>query len=274
MAAETSPPRETRPGALAGRTILGIFAHPDDESLGCGGTLARAADAGARVLLFCASRGEAGSTSDSALVPDGDLGRVRTEELRRAAAVLGVADLVVMDHPDGKLRWSDEAELHAEIVATIERHRPDAVITFGEDGLYWHPDHVGVHERTNAAVRSLGKDAPPLYYVTMPPGLMRDLLEAARTRRGAPSDMTFWGIAPEAFGCAAPPPTVAVDVRAWTPRKLAALRCHRTQIGADNPFSWIDAAQADRYLGVEYFRRSALENRGDFILERLAGRGI
>ncbi|PYR00936.1 MAG: hypothetical protein DMF96_01755 [Acidobacteria bacterium] len=89
---------------LAGRTVLGIFAHPDDESLACGGTLARLADAGARVILLCASHGEAGSISDPALVPDGNLGAVRARELRDAAAVLGIAEVILLDHPDGDLR--------------------------------------------------------------------------------------------------------------------------------------------------------------------------
>ncbi len=258
-------------GALAGRTILGIFAHPDDESLGCGGTLARAADAGARVILFCASRGEGGRASDPTLVPDGDLGCVRTEELRRAAAVLGVADCVVMSHRDRLLRWNDEPELQAEILATILRHQPDAVITFAEDGLYWHPDHIAVHERTNASIQSLGDNAPPLYYVTMPPGLMRKTLEAARATAGAPSELSFWGITPDAFGCAAEPPTFVVDVRNWAARKLAALRCHRTQIGTDSPFWWIDQDQASRCLGIEHFRRSPFGSRRDPVLERLAG---
>src|SRR5256885_4780559 len=89
---------------LAGRTVLGIFAQPDDESLACGGTLARLADAGARVVVLCASKGEAGSISDPALVPDGDLGRVRTRELQDAAAVLGGAETNVCNYPDGDLR--------------------------------------------------------------------------------------------------------------------------------------------------------------------------
>ena len=83
------------PLPLAGRTVLGIFAHPDDESLACGGTLARLADAGCHVVVVCASRGEAGSIRDPALVPDGDLGGVRVQELRDAARVLHVAV-----HPD------------------------------------------------------------------------------------------------------------------------------------------------------------------------------
>src|SRR3954467_10658197 len=83
---------------LAGRTVLGIFAHPDDESLACGGTLARLADAGARVIVVWGPRGEAGSISDPALVPDGNLGVVRARELCEAAAVLGVAEAIILDH--------------------------------------------------------------------------------------------------------------------------------------------------------------------------------
>jgi LmbE family N-acetylglucosaminyl deacetylase len=121
----------------------------------------------------CASRGEAGSICDPSLVPDGDsLGGVRARELRDAAAILGVAEVIVLDHPDGDLRWDHVPELHAEIVLMLERYRPDAVITFAEDGLYWHLDHIGVHERTYTAVLSLGAAAPPLYYVTMPEGIM------------------------------------------------------------------------------------------------------
>jgi LmbE family N-acetylglucosaminyl deacetylase len=254
--------------SLAGRTVLGVFAHPDDESLACGGTLARLADAGARVVVLCASRGEAGSISDPALVPDGDLGRVRARELHDAAAVLGVTEVILLDHPDGDLRWVHVPELHAEIVAAIRRYRPDAVITFAEDGLYWHLDHIGVHERTYTAVRSLGPDAPPLYYVTMQHGAMRQVIDAAHAKGGAPPDSSFWGIAPDAFGDSARPPTFVVDVRDWVPRKLAALRCHRTQMGPNNPMAWIDDDEARRWLGVEQFRRAPLDAPGE-VLEHL-----
>ena len=253
---------------LAGRTILAIFAHPDDESLACGGTLARAADAGARVVLICATRGEGGSISDPALVPDGDLGRVRVQELRAAADALGITDLIVCRHPDGSLRWADVPELHAEIVIALRRFRPDAVITFGEDGLYWHVDHIGVHERTYTAVQSLGPEAPPLYYVTMPKGAIRAMVEEARAKGGAP-EASFWGIEPDAFGDAAQPCTLVVDVRAWAGRKLAALRCHRTQMGARNPIAWVDDGDVRRWLGAEHFRRAAIESAGGFVLEQL-----
>jgi LmbE family N-acetylglucosaminyl deacetylase len=254
---------------LAGRTILAVFAHPDDESLACGGTLARAADAGARVVLICATRGECGSISDPALVPGGDLGRVRVDELRAAATVLKVSELIIGDHPDGNLRWSDVPELHAEIVVALRRFRPDAVITFGEDGLYWHVDHIGVHERTFTALRSLGPEVPALYYVSMPKGAVRAIVEAARARGGAP-DASFWGIEPEAFGEGALPSPIAIDVRDVAVRKLAALRCHRTQMGGRNPIAWVDEHEMRRWLGIEQFRRAALGAKAAPILELLS----
>ena len=254
--------------SLDGRTVLAVFAHPDDESIACGGTLARLSDAGARVVLLCASRGERGMLSDSALVDDGNLGRVRTLELHEAARVLGIADVLVFDYPDGNLRWADVPELQADIVSTLRRFKPDAVITFDEDGLYWHLDHIGVHERTSTAVQSLGADAPPLYYVTIPKGVMRQVVDAAIARGWAPVDAKIWNITPDAFGLQAEPHTLQLDVREWVPRKLAALRCHRTQMGQNNPFAWIDEADARRLLGIEQFRR-AQPHTGTSILEAL-----
>jgi LmbE family N-acetylglucosaminyl deacetylase len=261
-------PTETRP--LAGRTILAVFAHPDDESLACGGTLARASDAGARVVLVCGSRGERGSISDPALVAGRDLAAARTRELLDAARVLGIAEVIALDHPDGDLRWADVPAFHGDIVRAVADHRPDAVITFDEDGLYWHLDHIGVHERTLTAVRSFGVDAPPLYFVTLAKGNMRGIIAAAQAKRGAPSDASFWGITPDAFGDAARPPTLVVDVRAWAARKLRALRCHQTQMGPRNPLAWIDEDEAREWLGVERFRRAPIDGRVSGVLESLA----
>ena len=255
-------------GDLTGRTVLAVFAHPDDESLACGGTLARLSDAGATVVLLCASRGEKGSVSDPALVPDGDLGRARTSELHEAARILGIAEVIIHDHPDGDLHWRNNHYLHIHIVTAIRRCRPDAVITFAEDGLYWHLDHIGVHERTYEAVMSLGDEAPPLYYVTLPQGIMREVVETAIAKGWAPADSSFWGISPDAFGASAETPTLTVDVREWALRKLAALRCHRTQMGPGNPFARIEPADARHWLGVEHFRR-APDSKASSLLERI-----
>jgi LmbE family N-acetylglucosaminyl deacetylase len=256
---------------FSGRTILVVLAHPDDESLACGGTLARLADAGARIVLLCATRGEKGSVSDRALVANGDLGSVRSRELREAAKILGIAEVLILAHPDGDLRWADVPQFHVEIVLAIQRHRPDGVITFAEDGLYWHLDHVGVHERTYTAVKSFGPWAPPLYYVTMRHGLMKDIVDTAMANGGKVEEHAF-NVEPEAFGDYAKPPGLLVDVHDWVPRKLAALRCHRTQIGPDNPFQHITDEQARRLLGVEQFRRSPLEAGWDSVLEQLGER--
>ncbi len=255
----------------SGRTILVVLAHPDDESLACGGTLARLADAGARIVLVCASRGEKGSVSDQSLVANVDLASVRSHELHEAARILGISEVLIFAHPDGDLRWADVPQFHVEIVLAIQRYKPDGVITFAEDGLYWHLDHIGVHERTYTAVRSFGPWAPPLYYVTMRHGLMSEIVDAAIANGGKVDGHPF-NVEPDAFGDSAKPPSLLVDVHDWVPRKLAALRCHRTQIGPDNVFHHITDAQARQFLGVEQFRRSPLEAGWDSVIEQLADR--
>ncbi len=252
-----------------GRTILAVFAHPDDESLACGGTLARLSDLGAHIVLLCASRGEQGSVSDPALIAGGDLAAVRSQELHEAARVLGIAEVLIYDHPDGDLRWAGVPQFHVDIVLAIQRYQPDGVITFAEDGLYWHLDHIGVHERTYTAVKSFGPWAPPLYYVTMRHGVMQEIVDTAAANGLALQSNPF-DIEPDAFGDYATPPTLVIDVNDWVPRKLAALRCHRTQIGPNNPFQHITGDQARRLLGVEYFRRSPLDAGWSSVLEQLA----
>lgn len=250
------------------RPVLAVFAHPDDESLACGGTLARLAGEGTSVILICASRGERGSVAGPAR--DDSLAQIRVAEAREAAAVLGIAQLIIFDHPDGDLQWAQVTELHAEIVMAIRRYDPAAVITFGDDGLYWHRDHVGVHERTTTAVRSLGADAPPLYYVTMPRGAMRAIVDRARAAGWTPPPKGFWSLVPDAFGLEAEPPTLVVEVADWVPRKLAAIRCHRTQMGSGHPFDQIDEATARKWLGVEYFHRAPEDKAEAPVLERLS----
>jgi LmbE family N-acetylglucosaminyl deacetylase len=250
------------------RTVLAVFAHPDDESLACGGTLARLADAGTRVVLVCASRGERGSLAGP--VRDDALGHVRSQEITDAAKALGIATVIVLDHPDGDLRWAHVSLLHADIVMAIRRFAPAAVITFGEDGLYWHADHIAVHERTTTAVRSFGTGAPPLYYVTMRRGAMRAIVDLASARGWKPPPKGFWSVVPDAFGLHAEPPTIVVDVSDWVVRKLAAIRSHRTQMGDGHPFDQLDDADARRWLGVEQFQRAAAALPHDPVLELLA----
>jgi LmbE family N-acetylglucosaminyl deacetylase len=253
--------------ALKGRPVLAVFAHPDDESLACGGTLARLADEGMEVIVMTASHGERGG-----IVPTRDdaLGRIRALEMREAAETLGISRLFIWDHPDGDMRWSHVSEFHADLVLFMRRHKPVAVITFGQDGLYWHPDHVGVYERTTSAVRSLGAEAPSLYHTTMARDMMPQFAASARRRGWTPPKRGFWSLVPEVFGIGAETPTVTLDVADWVARKLTAIQCHRSQMGDDShPFSHVDDAEARRLLGVEYFHRSSIPTTAAPLLESL-----
>jgi N-acetyl-1-D-myo-inositol-2-amino-2-deoxy-alpha-D-glucopyranoside deacetylase len=251
---------------LHGCSLLAIFAHPDDESLACGGLLAWCAHRGARVSLLCLTDGRQ---------DQGDrLGRVRAQELRAACRVLGVADLELLGHEDGMLPWVDGGQLEADIQRAIHRVRPDVVLTFDEDGLYWHPDHIAVHERTTAIVAAAGVDGPALYYVTIPPGSMRAVVQHAReilASRGQdrPSPLQILGIAdPDAFGAVAPAPTTIVDAAEFAGRKLAAIRCHRSQL-IDDALDLVDTGDAARLLGMEHYRRAAVGFPGDTFIDRL-----
>jgi LmbE family N-acetylglucosaminyl deacetylase len=255
-------------GTLAGKKILAIFAHPDDESLACGGTLARCADLGARVSLLCATRGEAGLRTPgcSEHVP---LGIVRRGELHEASQELGLDEVILLDHPDGCLTDVEPSLFRQEIILTLRHMRPDVVITFGPDGLYWHPDHIAVHERVTEAVDFLGASAPALYYVVFPHGLMRTVVETAQAHPGAPPDVSLWTLDPDAFGAYAPAPTLVVDAGSHVMRKIAALRCHRTQVGNQSPFVWLSPDEARRLLGHEYFVRAAVGRQEPTCLEQL-----
>ncbi|HEX5474405.1 MAG TPA: PIG-L deacetylase family protein [Vicinamibacterales bacterium] len=256
-------------GPLAGRRVLAVFAHPDDESVACGATLAWCAAEGARVSLLCATRGEAGERLPGSGDESIALGVVRRGELQQAAARLGIDDVILLDHPDGSLTGVEPALFRHEIVLTLRHLQPDVVITFGPDGLYWHPDHIVVHERVTEAVQTLGAAAPALFYVVVPPGLMRTLIDTAVANPGAPPDLSLWDIDPDAFGAYAPEATLVLDARAYVRDKLDALRCHRTQVGEGSPFVWLTEGQAADLLGREYFVRAEAGARAPSLLDSL-----
>jgi LmbE family N-acetylglucosaminyl deacetylase len=240
---------------LEGRTLLAVFAHPDDESIACGGLLAWCAERGARVALLCVTKGDfvAGPDVPARTPPEG--GRVR--ELEAAANALGLTDVIVLGHRDGYLPWADAARVEADIRAAIEWLHPDVVVTFGADGLYWHPDHIAVHDRTTAVVTALGPEAPALYYVTMAPGRMRALVDAVapRARDGRPHDDVLGITVVDAFGALAQPPSLVVDTGRHAVRKLAALRCHASQVSG-GALELLTDDEAATYLGVEHFHRA------------------
>ncbi|MYD69979.1 MAG: PIG-L family deacetylase [Acidobacteria bacterium] len=232
---------------LSGRSLMTFFAHPDDESLAAGGLIASCAAAGSTVTLVVATRGEAGPGREGA-----KLAAVRTREMEAAARVLGASELVWLDYPDGLLPSADAGQLEGDIARTVAARRPEQLVTFDRDGLYWHPDHVALHERVTAAIEELGDDAPGLWYVTMPHGAMRAVADhaAARGRSRAP----ILGVDdPDAFGAEAPAATITLDVRRHAARKLAALACHATQFHG-SALAAIAPAEAVPLLGREQYR--------------------
>ena len=269
---------KAEPDDLRARSLLAVFAHPDDESLACGGLLTWCAHLGARVSVCCATGGELGATAgmDSSSPREPlDVRRVRLQELRNAARVLGVTNLVLLDYEDGMLPWTEAERLEADIRGAIVRLRPDVVITFGEDGLYGHPDHIAIHERTTAAVAALGEDGPALYYVTMPGGCMRAVVQhvaatlAEQGIRGEPPRRILGIADADAFGALAAPPTLVVEVGPFAARKLAAIHCHRTQL-EDDALALVAANDAARLLGTEQFHRAGVGSRGDAFIEQFA----
>src|SRR5262249_21740709 len=131
------------------------LAHPDDESLGFGGTLAKYAATGTDVFLVTATRGEGGRYRGSRDVghpgPEA-LGRIREEELRNAVAALAIRELAWLDYRDTQLDRADPNEAVSRIVNHLRRIRPHVVVTFGPDGAYGHPDHIAISQFTTAAV--------------------------------------------------------------------------------------------------------------------------
>lgn len=226
--------------------LVAVVAHPDDESLIAGGTLALAAAAGAATGVLSLTRGEQGPISDDALATRAQLGQVREAELQTAARALGVGWAACLHHPDGELPWVDHDAAAAKLAALLAPNTPAVVLTFGEDGLYWHPDHVAAREIALLAVRRLGAPVD-VYEAAWPSGMVASLVAAAAAR-GLP--VGLWGLDPEAFGSDRAP-TVEIDVRPALVRKLAALRAHRTQIGADHLLAALPDDLAERFLARE-----------------------
>jgi LmbE family N-acetylglucosaminyl deacetylase len=142
-------------------TVLGIWAHPDDEVYLCGGLMAAARDAGQRVVCVTATLGEHG-TSDPGRWPPARLAPTRTWELRAALAVLGVIEHHVLGLPDGGCVDQPFETVVGRLVDIIDEVRPDTILTFGPDGMTGHSDHqvvsawaTAAHARTGTATRLL-----------------------------------------------------------------------------------------------------------------------
>jgi LmbE family N-acetylglucosaminyl deacetylase len=133
--------------------LMCVFSHPDDESLGTGGTLARYAAEGVQVDLVTATRGERGWFGPEADNPGLEaLGRIREAELLNAARVLGIRSVSFLDYVDGDLDQAPVQEAVSRIVVQLRRVRPHVILTFGPDGSYGHPDHIAISQLVGAAI--------------------------------------------------------------------------------------------------------------------------
>ena len=158
-------------------TILSVWAHPDDETYLAAGIMAAARDMGQRVVCASATAGEHG-TGDPDVWPPDRLGRVRRWEAAAAMAVLGVREHHVSGMPDGGLEDHDAAGT-AWAGRLLDEVRPDTILTFGPDGVTYHPDHIAVHRWVTAAWRERGGRGRLLYAVATVEHLdrFRDLYE-------------------------------------------------------------------------------------------------
>ena len=146
-----------------------VFAHPDDESLGTGGTLAKYAAEGVETYLLTATRGERGRFGDNGERPGPEVvGATREAELRAAARELGIREVTLLGFPDGALDSVDPVQAQEAIASHLRRIKPQVVITFGPEGAYGHPDHIAISQLTTAAVvRAADCDfaGSKLYYI-------------------------------------------------------------------------------------------------------------
>lgn len=240
--------------------LVTVFAHPDDETFGVGGSVAAAIDAGARVTAICATRGEAGEIADPSLATAETLGLVREAELRAACAVLGVHDVRFLGYRDSGMEGTVEnADPRAfanapdlEVIERIARHfgelRPDVVVTFEPGGVYGHPDHRKISRCTTAAFDRVG-GARLFYAGPSRSSFMTMLAEMKAAGVGA----TFPFESSETFGVPDGDVTTIVDVRPQLARKKRALAAHRTQINpwlASLPDEWLDRLLAEEAFGL------------------------
>ena len=203
-------------------TVLAVFAHPDDEAYLAGGIMAAAVAAGQRVVCVTATRGELGTPDPEAFPPE-RMGAIREAELTACLGVLGVTEHRWLAYADGGCADVDPAPAVDAVAAIVADVRPDTVLTFGPDGMTWHPDHIAVGAWTTAAVARAGGGAR-LYYATKTPDWYDELRRHMDPRLVMMTDD--------------PPPRaareeLAVDVRlagADLDRKVAALRCQTTQV--------------------------------------------
>lgn len=232
-------------------TLLLVVAHPDDETFGCGSVLLHAKAAGARTVVVCATRGEAGKVRDGVAVPPGGVAGLREGELRDAAGALGVDEVEVLDltdsgmdgdPPAGSLAAADPDAVARLVAGAVHRHGPSVVVTLsGDDG---HRDHLRVRE---AVERAVGAGGPALYVHCLARSLMHEwvLARAGDERSAAYVELPDIGTPDDDV-------TTLLDTSAHYRARLDAIARHRSQ---HSPFEEIPEDLRRRFLTAEHLAR-------------------
>ncbi len=248
--------------------LMCVLAHPDDETLGTGGVIAKYSAEGVETCVITATRGERGWFGDEADNPGLEaLGRLREAELHAATEILGVSDMHLLDYIDGDLDQADPGEAVSKIVAHIRRVKPHVVITFDPFGAYGHPDHIAICQFTTAAIvcaadPAYGNSAPhrvsKLYYMAD----RKELIQEFESVVGEIS-MMIDGVQRRASPWEGWAITTQVDARAhWKKVKQAAL-CHRTQLPSFEQVWTLPENRLQELFGIQTFYRAlSLVNGG------------
>lgn len=221
------------------KKILAILAHPDDESFGMGGTLAKYSHQGWQVSLLCATRGEAGIPG---VLPE-VAGTIRERELQQAARHLSIS-VDFLGYIDGTLANMDPKQLLDSIVSSIDEKQPDIILTFGPDGISGHPDHVSVSYFVTKAVKQYFPNVSLLYL--------------------APSEATLLGCGVSAQNPDPGKATILVDVSDFKIEKIKAIQSHASQ----NPSLTKKAEEeVDQIACSEFFMVAQTGNNLQYLLE-------
>ena len=246
-------------------TLLLVHAHPDDEAISTGGVMMKAKAHGHRVVLITATRGEVGeiyNMDEAASRPR--LAEIRTAEEKAAGEILGVDRIEFLGYRDsGMVDTADNKdprsfhqakldEAAAKLAVFLREERPAVVVTYGEDGVYGHPDHIKAHHVTNAAVELLekeGSSVKKLYYTAIPRSRMEAFMEnmPEEARRQQNSNMRIAGTPDELV-------TTEIDVHDYLEGKRQAFQAHTSQI---DPNSWFATMQDQIYeiaFGTEFYQ--------------------
>lgn len=244
-------------------TVVFFHAHPDDEAIATGGTMARLADQGHRVVLVTATRGELGEIPDGLLRPGESLVDRRTAELAEAARILGVSRQTFLDYLDsgmageptnerpGSFAAADVAEAGEALAALLRDEAADVLVTYDEHGGYGHPDHIQVH-RVGMAAADLAS-TPIVYLSTMNRDYLMSLSADATDGPWLPDEETTEQMS--TMGEPASRITTTVDVRAWIEAKRRSMRAHASQISESSFFLSMPDDVFETVWGQEWYIR-------------------